>query len=71
MDGHLKKDRQLLEDYLAGSDLAFTEIVRRYAPAVLGRCRRLLGEADAEDAAQSVFLVLARRAQTIRAVLHS
>jgi len=63
----VKTDRQLLRAYLAGSEDSFGEIARRYAPAVLGRCRRALGDAhEAEDACQAVFLVLARKAHSIR-----
>jgi RNA polymerase sigma factor (sigma-70 family) len=61
-------DAELLGGFVARRDeAAFTELVRRHGPMVLGVCRNVLRqEEDAEDAFQATFLALARQASTIR-----
>jgi RNA polymerase sigma factor (sigma-70 family) len=61
-------DRELLGCYIARrDDAAFEALVRRHGPMVLGVCRRVLRDPhDAEDAFQAVFLVLLRKAASLR-----
>jgi len=61
-------DGELLERFIARRDEAvFGAIVDRYGPMVWGVCRRALRDHhDAEDAFQAVFLVLARKADSVR-----
>ncbi len=59
---------QLLARFVGDRDeLAFEAIVSRHGPMVLGICRRLLDDPhDVEDAFQATFLVLVRRADSLR-----
>jgi RNA polymerase sigma factor (sigma-70 family) len=61
-------DGQLLERFAARRDEeAFAQLMQRHGPLVLGVCRQILRhEQDAEDAFQATFLVLSRKAGSIR-----
>ena len=64
-------DRQLIERFHHRRDdaaeAAFAALVARHGPMVLGVCRQLLGDHHlAEDAFQATFLVLARKARSLR-----
>jgi RNA polymerase sigma factor (sigma-70 family) len=65
-------DGQLLGRFLAREDpaeseAAFTVLVERHGAMVLRVCERVLGDShDAQDAFQATFLLMVRRASTIR-----
>jgi RNA polymerase sigma factor (sigma-70 family) len=68
--GH-SSDRQLLDRFLTGghadAEAAFTLLVERHGPMVWYVCRQVLDDLhDGQDAFQATFLVLLRRAGSIR-----
>jgi RNA polymerase sigma factor (sigma-70 family) len=66
-DGAGLGDGELLGSFIERHDeTALAALVARHGPMVWGVCRRLLSHHDAEDAFQATFIVLARKAASIR-----
>lgn len=65
-----QSDGALLRAFATTNDqVAFAELVKRHGPLVLTVCRRALHDLpDAEDAFQATFLLLARKAASLRRV---
>ncbi len=63
-----RSERQLLDRFVRDGDTnAFTALVERHGRMVLGVCQAVVGDPTAaEDAFQATFLVLVRRAGSIR-----
>lgn len=61
-------DRELLVRYSSSKDeVAFEALVNRHGPMVLATCRAVLrNEHDVEDVFQATFLILTRKASSIR-----
>ena len=60
-------DRELLRRFLTGDEGAFSELVQRHTGLVWNACQRVLHHAaDADDAFQATFLVLARKAKSLQ-----
>src|SRR4051812_46599787 len=66
--GRPAPDAGLLAAFVRSKDpAAFEALVRRHGPLVLAACRAVLpNPADADDACQAAFVVLHRKAHTVR-----
>ena len=64
-------DRELLDRFANGSspasETAFAALISRHGPMVLGVCRRALTDShEIDDAFQATFLILLRKAPSVR-----
>src|SRR5579883_2837455 len=61
-------DARLLEQFIAdGDELAFDALMTRHGPLVWSVCRSILNDPhDVEDAFQASFLILVRKAPSLR-----
>jgi RNA polymerase sigma factor (sigma-70 family) len=60
-------DGELLRRFVAGDAVACEQLLRRHGPMVYGVCRRVLRDAHAaDDAFQATFLLLVRKAGSLR-----
>src|SRR5437870_4988281 len=66
--GKSQTDANLLGRYIEKrDDEAFEDLLRRHGPMVLSVCQRILPiQQDAEDAFQATFLVLVKKAASVR-----
>ncbi len=68
MESNQKNDGELLEEFVAsGNEAPFEILLKRHSNIVFGLSQRItMNQQDAQDAAQAVFLTLARKAETLR-----
>src|SRR6185312_17099130 len=66
--GERRTDGQLLEHFITQRDeVAFAALLKRHGPMVRSVCQRVIGNPhDADDAFQATFLVLVRKAASVR-----
>jgi RNA polymerase sigma factor (sigma-70 family) len=63
----LTEDQVVARFVEAGDPVAFEAIIRRHGPMVFSLCRHLLRDAnDVDDAFQATFLILVKKASTLR-----
>jgi DNA-directed RNA polymerase specialized sigma24 family protein len=67
LDASVSSDGQILERFVERHDeAAFEAILLRHGPMVRTVCRQLLDHHDVDDAFQAIFLVLVRKASSLR-----
>jgi RNA polymerase sigma-70 factor (ECF subfamily) len=52
----LDKDEELIDLYISGDDRALKELIERYTPQIYNFVRRFVGENEADDITQDVFI---------------